>query len=119
VEVTPNRTYLFKRWIKQEIRSGVSRYIQLGSSEASWAPCWIIGYNFSKNKYLIQWKHSGKRKYVTRYSKDDLIKCNSVQRLNLQFDEDDPEQFRRRVELATKLRFEAESLLVCLSGCSF
>lgn len=70
MEVTANRTYLC---IKHEIRSGVSRYIQLGSSEASWAPCWIIGYNFSKNKYLIQWKHSGKRKYVTRYSIDDLI----------------------------------------------
>eukprot|EP00667_Euglena_gracilis_P000033 EG_transcript_33 len=65
------------------------------SEHADWAPCRVQDYNPTTGEFLIEWNDTRKQKWVRR--------------LNLVFDDEDPELWQIRLDHAMHLRAEAES----------
>eukprot|EP00906_Rhabdomonas_costata_P002297 RCo003671 len=64
-------------------------------SFSDWAPCRVLDYNDEKSEFLIQWNDNANQKWVKR--------------LNLLFDDEDRDQWKKRLQYAVTLRGEAEA----------
>ncbi len=57
-----------------------------------WKECIVEAYNKEEDRYLIQWRHNGERKYTNR--------------MNMIFEHDNQLRFETRIEVAQKERYK-------------
>eukprot|EP00741_Cyanophora_paradoxa_P007767 tig00001206_g7515.t1 len=87
-----------EEWIEEGRAMGgtpaMSRFYN-AAGQYEWAACDVVDYNAEEDTYLIRWRDGGRLK--------------PVKRLNLVFDGEDPERWKRRRQEAQRLRKEASA----------
>eukprot|EP00698_Gefionella_okellyi_P019150 TRINITY_DN5834_c0_g2_i1.p1 TRINITY_DN5834_c0_g2~~TRINITY_DN5834_c0_g2_i1.p1 ORF type:complete len:4046 (-),score=1123.04 TRINITY_DN5834_c0_g2_i1:354-12491(-) len=85
-----------QQWLQLGIDAGLrgtparSQYHSLGDKYVEWTACYVLDYSASDNKFLVEWLHNQKQKWVAR--------------LNLVFDSESETRFSERVQAARDLR---------------